>query len=119
VDRSDDPSGSWRGEGNRVLDRAVNGRVESECGRIAEREQEKISPALRATESQDSDRHLIGFEHRLKGRDRIKEKVYGTIKDFSRSPEQAVSLVPDASWAYQPTANSLAAVGPFRQRPDR
>ena len=50
---------------------------------------------MRATESQDPDRHLIGFEYRLKGRDRIKEKVDGTIKDFSRSPEQAVSLVPD------------------------
>ncbi len=96
VDSSEDPPGSWCGDGNRVLDRAANGRVESECDQIAEREQEKISPALRATESQDPDRHLIGFEHRLKGRDRIKEKIYGTIQDFSRSPEQAVSLVPDA-----------------------
>jgi hypothetical protein len=50
---------------------------------------------MRSVESQDPDRHLIGFEHRLKGRDRIKEKVFGTIKDFHRSPEQAVSLVPD------------------------
>ena len=96
VDRSGDPPGSWRGDGNRFLDRAVNGRLEAGCDQIAEREQEKISPALRATESQDPDRNLIGFEHRLKGRDRIKEKVYGTIKDFDRSPEQAVSLVPDA-----------------------
>jgi hypothetical protein len=96
VDRSDDPPGSWRGDGNRVLDRAVNGRVEAACDRIAEREEEKISPALRAAESQDPDRHLIGFEHRLKGRDRIKEKICGTTNDFSRSSEQAVSLVPDA-----------------------
>jgi hypothetical protein len=96
VDQSADPPGSWRGDGDRVLDRADNGRVESACDRIAEREQEKVSPALRATESQDPDRHLIGFEHRLKGRDRIKEKVCGTIDDFNRSPEQAVSLVPDA-----------------------
>jgi hypothetical protein len=96
VDRSADPPGSWRGDGNRVLDRAVNVRVETACDQITEREKEKISPALRATESQDPDRRLIGFEDRLKGRDRIKEKVYGTIKDFNRSPEQAVSLVPDA-----------------------
>src|ERR1039457_1222292 len=73
-----------------------NGRVEAECARVTEREQETISPALRATESQDPDRHLIGFEYRLKGQDRIKEKVEGTIKDFHRSPEQAVSLVADA-----------------------
>jgi hypothetical protein len=96
VDRSAGPPGSWRGDGNRVLDRADNNRVESACDRIAEREQEKISPALRATESQDPDRHLIGFEHRLKGRDRIKEKVCRSINNFGRSPEQAVSRVPDA-----------------------
>src|SRR3984893_14425915 len=51
VDRPTDAQGSWRGDGNRVLDPARNGRVESECDRIAEREREKISPAIRATES--------------------------------------------------------------------
>ena len=96
VDRSADPPGSWRGEGDRFLPRTVNGRVEAECDRVTEREQEKISPALRAIESQDPDRHLIGFEHRLKGRDRIKEKVDGMIKESGFSPEQAVSHVPDA-----------------------
>ena len=95
VDSSDDPPGTWRGDGNRVLYPADNGRVEAACDRIAHREEERISPALRATESQDPDRHLIGFDDRLKGRDRIKEKICGTINDFSRSPEQAVSLVPD------------------------
>ncbi len=96
VDRSKDPPGSWRGEGGRYLEPAVNDQVEAECGRVTEREQDKISPALRATESQDPDRHLIGFDYRLKGPDRLKEKVHGTITDFNRSPEQAVSLVPDA-----------------------
>jgi len=96
VDRSEDPPGSWRGDGNRVLYPADNGRVEAACDRIAHREEEKISPALRATESQDPDRHLIGFDDRLKGRDRIKEKIYGMIKELSFSPEQAVSHVPDA-----------------------
>jgi len=96
AEKSDDAPGSCRGDGNRVLGPADNGRVESECDRIAKREQEKISPALRAMESQDPDRHLIGFEHRLKGRDRIKEKVEGMIKESNFSPEQALSLVPDA-----------------------
>jgi hypothetical protein len=95
VDRSKDPAGSWRLDRDRRLEPAENGRVEAECDRIARREKERISPAMRSVESQDPDRHLIGFQHRLKGRDRIKEKVFGTIKDFSRSPEQAVSLVPD------------------------
>jgi len=50
---------------------------------------------LRATESQDPDRHLIGFDDRLKGRDRIKEKVYAFINDLHLPPDEAVSLVPD------------------------
>jgi len=96
VDRSGDAPGSWRGDGNRFLDRTENGRIESACDRIAKLEEEKITPAMRATESQDPDRHLIGFDDRLKGRDRIKEKVCGMIKESNFSPDQAVSLVPDA-----------------------
>ena len=96
VNRSTDPPGSWRSDSNRFLDTAANARIEAECDRIVEREQEKISPAMRDTEHQDPTRHLVGFEHRRKGRDGIKEKVCGTIDDFNRSPEQAVSLVPDA-----------------------
>ena len=96
VDRSDDPPGSWRGDGDRILYPADNARVETACDRIAKREKEEISPALRATESQDPDRHLVGFDDRLKERDRIKEKVYAFINDLIISPDKAVSLVPDA-----------------------
>ena len=94
ADRPGDQTSS-RGTRAESLDAAANARVESECDRIADRERDKISPALRATESQDPDRHLIGFEHRLKGRDRIKEKVLGPINDLDHSPEEAVSLVSD------------------------
>jgi hypothetical protein len=96
VDRSSDPPGSWRGEGDRYLKVADNSRVEAACDLIVEREREKISPALRAIESQAPDRHLIGFDDRRKGRDRIKEKVCDTVKERGRSLEDAVSLVPDA-----------------------
>ena len=95
ADRSTDPSDSWRGDRGRSLDNADNSRVEAECDRIAKREEERVSPAMRAVESQDPDRHLIGFEHRLKGRDRIKEKVYDNMQEFSYFAEQAVSVVSD------------------------
>ena len=55
VKRSDDPPGSWRGEGNRTLTPEANDRVETACDEIADRERETISPALRAIESQDPD----------------------------------------------------------------
>jgi hypothetical protein len=51
---------------------------------------------MRALESQDPDRHLIGFDDRLKGRDRIKEKVYDTMEEIDSSVEEAISIVPDA-----------------------
>jgi hypothetical protein len=95
ADRSTGRPSSGTGDGNRLLGPAENSRVEAECDHIARREKERISPAMRSVESQDVDRHLIGFEHRLKGRDRIKEKIYGMIKESSFPPEDAVSRVPD------------------------
>ena len=95
ADRSTGQLGSWHGDGNRLLEVAENSRVEAECDRIARLEEERISPAMRSVESQDPDRYLIGFQHRLKGRDRIKEKVYDKMEEFSYSAEKAVSVVSD------------------------
>ena len=96
VDRSKDPPGTWRSEGDRVLEPADNERVEAACDRIADLEEKRISPALRAIESQDPDRYLIGLKDCLKGRDRIKEKVYDDMDLLGRSPHEAISLLPDA-----------------------
>jgi len=96
VDRSADSSGSWQGDRGRSLDSADNSRVDAECDRIAKREEDKISPAMRAIESQDPERHLIGFERRLKDRDRIKEKVCDKMAELFCSAEEGVSVVSDA-----------------------
>ena len=95
ADRSTGPPDSWRGDSNRLLDPADDSRVEAQCDRIVKLEEEKISPALRAIESHDPDRHLIGFDFRLKGRDRIKEKVHDKMEEFSFAAEEAVSVVSD------------------------
>ncbi len=95
ADGSTGSPGSWHGDGNRLLEAAENSRVEAECDCIARREEERISPAMRSVESQDPDRHLIGFERRLKGHDRIKEKVCDKMEEFSYSAEEAVSVVSD------------------------
>jgi hypothetical protein len=47
-------------------------------------------------EGQDPDRRLVGFEHRLKDLDRIKEKVSDTMEEVGSSTEEALSIVPDA-----------------------
>lgn len=85
-----------RAPADRSLSNDDNNRVEAHCDRIAERERETISPAMRAIESQDEDRHLIGFDRCLKSRDRITEKISGMIKESGFSPENAVSHLPDA-----------------------
>jgi hypothetical protein len=95
VDRSGDPPGSWRGDSNRFLDRADNEYVEEQCRQIAQTERDTISPAMRAIESCDSGRKLIGFEHCLKDRDRIKDKVAEQIKYKFRTVEHAFATVKD------------------------
>jgi hypothetical protein len=70
--------------------------VEQYCDRIVDRERETVSPVLRDVASRDPDRQLIGFDRRLKDRDRIKEKVYDDMDLLGRSPREAISLLPDA-----------------------
>jgi len=91
----------WPPEDRPPVDRSddepeVDAQVDAACDRIAELERHKISPAMRAIEGQDPDRRLVGFEHRLKDRDRIKEKVSDTMEEVGSSTEEALSIVPDA-----------------------
>ena len=83
VDRSGDLPGSWRGDGGRYLDAAANADVERRCEGIAEVERDVVSPAMREIEACDPERQLVGFDHRLKGLDRLKDKVAETLKEQS------------------------------------
>jgi len=42
------------------------------------------------------ERHLIGFEHRLKDRDRVKDKVAESLAVKGRTVAEAMRLIPDA-----------------------
>jgi hypothetical protein len=92
VDRPD----SWRGDGGRCLDAAANAYVEKRCEGIAEVERDVVSPAMREIEACDPERRLVGFDHRLKGLDRIKDKVAADMLFKSRTPEQALENVKDS-----------------------
>jgi hypothetical protein len=92
-----DSDGGWHGDGGRVLDRDANETVDRGCERIREVEATTITPAMRRIEAQDPNRELIGLEHRLKGTDRLKEKVADQLHaSFNVSAEQALLTVPDA-----------------------
>jgi hypothetical protein len=85
------------GGGDRHLNPEANAEVERCCGQIREIAENVITPAMRALESEDSDRHLIGLEHRLKGTERLKEKVARALEEQPNlTPRQALSAVPDA-----------------------
>jgi hypothetical protein len=52
---------------------------------------------MRRIEAEDPDRHLAGLEYRLKGEDRLKEKVAERLQLRPElSPSQVLSAMPDA-----------------------
>ena len=67
-------------DGDRSLNPEANAEVESRCGQIREIAENIITPAMRAIESEDPDRHLTGLEHHLKGTERLKEKVAAELE---------------------------------------
>ena len=62
---------------------------------------------MRAVESQDPDRHLIGLDDCRKGRDRIKEKVFDKMKELltslQRKPSRSVSDTIRYTFQYRET----------------
>ena len=84
-------------DGDRRLNPEANAEVERACGQIREIAENIITPAMRALESEDPDRHLVGLEHHLKGTERLKEKVATALEEQPNlTPRQALSAVPDA-----------------------
>jgi len=79
--------------------------IEQGCARVREIEENTVSPAMRRIESEDPTRHLVGFDYRLKGEDRLSEKVgHWMDADSSLTAENAFSLVKDAiryTFSYQ------------------
>ena len=89
--------GAWRGDGGRCLAPGANAEVTRGCARIREVGETVITPAMHRIEAEDPGRHLAGLDHRLKGEDRLKEKVAERLQLRPElSPSQALSAVPDA-----------------------
>ena len=49
--------------------------IDQGYARVREIEEKTVTPAMRRIEAEDPDRHLVGLEHRLKGKERLTEKV--------------------------------------------
>ena len=63
--------------------------------RVREIEEKTVTPAMRRIEAEDPDRHLVGLENRLKGKDRLAEKVILDVEKKGRSVGQALANVKD------------------------
>jgi hypothetical protein len=69
--------------------------IDRGCERVRETEQTIVTPAMRRIEAQDPDHHLVGLEHRLKGRDRIEEKISTAMSERGRTADQAFAEIKD------------------------
>lgn len=71
--------------------------IDQGCARVREIEEHVTSPAMHRIESEDPDRRLVGFDHRLKGEDRLTEKVSRQVESQPElTYEQAFTSLKDA-----------------------
>jgi hypothetical protein len=97
VDRARDPAGSWRGDGNQYLDpeqHAQSNEVITGVGRSEKRLTEHMEGAERENACGG---WLEGLGHRLKGEERLKEKVAEKIEhEPNKLPSEVVRQITDA-----------------------
>jgi hypothetical protein len=75
VDRSRDPAGSWRGDGGQYLNPEQNQQSKQAIDMV-QRKEKPLTEGIREIERQNTGGGwLEGLEHRLKGEDRLKEKI--------------------------------------------
>ena len=87
--------GSWRGNGGRSLDATSNAELDRGYARIREIGENVIAPAILRVAAEDPTRTLAGFDRRIKGIDRLKEKVFDRMRSKGRSPDEALAQVSD------------------------
>lgn len=95
--RSSDAPEARHGSGGRPLDAGVDAEVRQGCERLRETEHLVITPAMREIEAADTGRELVGLDHRLKGEERLKEKVTNMLRaQPDMTADQALTAIPDA-----------------------
>ena len=96
VDRSRDPEGSWRGDGNQYLDPEQHAQAKAEIARV-QRTEEALTKHMTETERETGSGWLEGLDHRRKGDERLKEKIAEKIEhEPGRPPADAVRQISDA-----------------------
>ena len=63
--------------------------------KICEIERDTVTPAMRRVEAKDPGRRLAGLENRLKGKDRLAEKITKMVTELGHPVDGALGLVKD------------------------
>jgi hypothetical protein len=110
VDRSRDPEGSWRGDGNQYLSPEQHAGTNDEIA-VVRRIEEKLTEHMKEVERENScGGWLVGLEHRLKGDDRLKEKIAERIEhEPDRTAAEAIREINDAiryTFRFEPASYS-------------
>ena len=96
VDRSRDPAGSWRGDGQQYLNPEQHTQSKNVIAMVQRRE-EGLTPYMGQNERENTcGGRLEGLEHRVKDDDRIKEKIAEMLKRMpDRTVGEVVQALPD------------------------
>lgn len=71
--------------------------IDQGCARVREIEENVTTPAMRRIEAEDPSRHLVGLDHRLKGEERLAEKVSRQVESQPElTYQEAFTSVKDA-----------------------
>jgi hypothetical protein len=98
VDRSRDPAGSWRGDGNQYLNPEQHLQVNDVIADV-QRAEKKLTSQMTAAEKENAcGGWLEGMKFRLKGEDRLKEKIADLSETSApdATTEEIVQAIPDA-----------------------
>jgi hypothetical protein len=99
--------GASRGKGGRTLDAASNAEIDLGYARIREVGENVIAPAILRVAAEDPSRALAGFDRRIKGEGRLKEKIADRMRSKGRSPTEALTQISDVvrfTFTYRETA---------------
>jgi hypothetical protein len=97
-DRFRDPAGSWRGDGEHYLDPEQHGQAKDVIAMVQRRE-EALTEGVGQTERESGcGGWLEGLEHRLKGEDRLKEKIADLLETGApdATTGEILRQIPDA-----------------------
>jgi hypothetical protein len=97
VDRSGDPDGSWRGDGNQYLNPEQHAQAKDVIADVQQAER-NLTNDMKATARENTcGGWLAGLEHRLKGEERLKEKIAEKIEhEPGKTPARVMQQISDA-----------------------